>query len=121
GGEGGGERGGGAEARGAEGGGGDEGGGRPPREGAQGQGRRDHGGMMLELDQSRLPHHVAVIMDGNGRWAEQRGLSRLYGHRAGKESVRAIVESSRKLGIKYLSLFAFSSQNWNRPPRHVDA
>jgi undecaprenyl diphosphate synthase len=75
---------------------------------------------MIELDQSRLPSHVAVIMDGNGRWAEQRGLSRLYGHRAGKDSVRAIVESSRKLGIKYLSLFAFSSENWNRPPREVD-
>jgi undecaprenyl diphosphate synthase len=75
---------------------------------------------MLELDHSRLPHHVAVILDGNGRWAEQRGLSRLYGHRVGKDSVRAIVESSRKLGIKYLSLFAFSSENWNRPPREVD-
>jgi undecaprenyl diphosphate synthase len=75
---------------------------------------------MIELDHSRLPCHVAVIMDGNGRWAEQRGLSRLYGHRVGKDSVRAIVESSRKLGIKYLSLFAFSSENWNRPPREVD-
>jgi undecaprenyl diphosphate synthase len=75
---------------------------------------------MIELDQNRLPAHVAVIMDGNGRWAEQRGLSRLYGHRVGKDSVRAIVESSRKLGIKYLSLFAFSSENWNRPPREVD-
>jgi len=75
---------------------------------------------MLELDHSRLPQHVAVIMDGNGRWAEQRGLSRLYGHRVGKDSVRAIVESSRKVGIKYLSLFAFSSENWNRPPREVD-
>ena len=75
---------------------------------------------MVELDQNRLPCHVAVIMDGNGRWAEQRGLSRLYGHRVGKDSVRAIVESSRKLGIKYLSLFAFSSENWNRPPREVD-
>jgi len=75
---------------------------------------------MIELDQNRLPRHVAVIMDGNGRWAEQRGLSRLYGHRVGKDSVRAIVESSRKLGIKYLSLFAFSSENWNRPPREVD-
>jgi undecaprenyl diphosphate synthase len=75
---------------------------------------------MIELDHSRLPWHVAVIMDGNGRWAEQRGLSRLYGHRVGKDSVRAIVESSRKLGIKYLSLFAFSSENWNRPPREVD-
>jgi undecaprenyl diphosphate synthase len=75
---------------------------------------------MIELDHSRLPRHVAVIMDGNGRWAEQRGLARLHGHRVGKDSVRAIVESSRKLGIKYLSLFAFSSENWNRPPREVD-
>src|SRR5262249_31440145 len=92
----------------------------PPGEDAQGKRSRDHGGVMIELAHSRLPHHVAVIMDGNGRWAEQRGLSRLYGHRVGKESVRAIVESSRKLGIKYLSLFAFSSENWNRPPREVD-
>jgi len=64
--------------------------------------------------------HVAIIMDGNGRWAEQRGLSRLYGHRVGKDSVRAVVEQSRELGIQYLSLFAFSTENWNRPPREVD-
>ena len=75
---------------------------------------------MIELDPSRLPRHVAVIMDGNGRWAHQRGLSRLHGHRVGKESVRAIVETSRRLGIPYLSLFAFSSENWRRPPREVD-
>jgi undecaprenyl diphosphate synthase len=60
-------------------------------------------------------------MDGNGRWAEQRGLSRLHGHRVGKDSVRAVVESARKLGIRYLSLFAFSTENWNRPPKEVDA
>src|SRR4051812_27685755 len=59
-------------------------------------------------------------MDGNGRWAEQRGLSRLHGHRVGKESVRAVVETSRRLGIRYLSLYAFSTENWNRPPREVD-
>mgnify|MGYP000092699826 CR=1 FL=1 len=75
---------------------------------------------MVDLDHTRLPRHVAVIMDGNGRWAEQRGLSRLHGHRVGKESVRAIVEKSRELGIAYLSLFAFSTENWNRPPREVD-
>jgi undecaprenyl diphosphate synthase len=75
---------------------------------------------MIELDRSRLPRHVAIIMDGNGRWAEQRGLSRLYGHRVGKDSVRAVVEQSRELGIQYLSLFAFSMENWNRPPREVD-
>lgn len=59
-------------------------------------------------------------MDGNGRWAEQRGLSRLHGHRAGKESVRSIVETSRRLGVQYLSLYAFSTENWHRPPREVD-
>jgi len=75
---------------------------------------------MIELDPSNLPRHVAVIMDGNGRWAQQRGLSRLHGHRAGKDSVRTIVETSRRLGIPYLSLFAFSSENWQRPPREVD-
>lgn len=75
---------------------------------------------MVELDRSRLPRHVAVIMDGNGRWAEQRGLARLHGHRVGKESVRAIVEASREMGIEYLSLFAFSTENWNRPPKEVD-
>jgi undecaprenyl diphosphate synthase len=75
---------------------------------------------MVEIDRSRLPRHVAIIMDGNGRWAEQRGLSRIYGHRVGKDSVRAVVEQSRELGIQYLSLFAFSTENWNRPPREVD-
>jgi undecaprenyl diphosphate synthase len=74
-----------------------------------------------DLDPARLPNHVAIIMDGNGRWAEQRGLSRLHGHRVGKDSVRAVVESARKLGIRYLSLFAFSTENWNRPPKEVDA
>ena len=76
---------------------------------------------MLEIDPSQLPQHVAVIMDGNGRWAEQRGLSRIHGHRVGKESVRAVVETSRRLGIRYLSLYAFSTENWNRPPREVDS
>jgi undecaprenyl diphosphate synthase len=75
---------------------------------------------MPELDPARLPRHVAVIMDGNGRWAERRGLSRLHGHRAGKQSVRSIVETSRRLGIEYLSLYAFSTENWQRPPREVD-
>ncbi len=76
--------------------------------------------MTPELDRTRLPRHVAIIMDGNGRWAEQRGLSRLHGHRVGKDSVRAVVESARELGIQYLSLFAFSTENWNRPPKEVD-
>ncbi len=73
------------------------------------------------LDLERLPRHVAVIMDGNGRWAQRRGLSRIEGHRRGKASVRAVVETSRKLGIPYLSLFAFSTENWQRPRREVSA
>src|SRR5947208_13969971 len=73
------------------------------------------------LDLNRLPRHVAVIMDGNGRWAQQRGLSRIEGHKRGKDSVRAVVETARRLGISYLSLFAFSTENWKRPPREVAA
>jgi undecaprenyl diphosphate synthase len=73
------------------------------------------------LDLTRLPRHVAVIMDGNGRWAQQRGLTRIEGHKRGKDSVRAVVETARRLGIEYLSLFAFSTENWNRPRREVGA
>jgi undecaprenyl diphosphate synthase len=73
------------------------------------------------LDMTRLPRHVAVIMDGNGRWAQRRGLTRLEGHRRGKDSVRAVVETARHLGIPYLSLFAFSTENWQRPSREVNA
>lgn len=68
-----------------------------------------------------LPRHLAIIMDGNGRWACERGLPRIEGHRKGAESVRKIVTFSRELGIKNLSLFAFSSQNWSRPSFEVDA
>ena len=67
----------------------------------------------------RLPQHVAVIMDGNGRWAAQRHLPRVEGHRAGIDSVRDIVESSARLGIKVLTLYAFSVENWKRPPTEV--
>jgi undecaprenyl diphosphate synthase len=73
------------------------------------------------LDKSRLPEHVAIIMDGNGRWAKLRGKSRIEGHRRGKTSVRVIVEMSRKIGIRYLSLYAFSTENWLRPHDEVDA
>ena len=65
--------------------------------------------------------HIAVIMDGNGRWAKKRGLPRVLGHRAGMKSVREIIKSSRELGIKYLTLYAFSSENWKRPKEEVDA
>jgi undecaprenyl diphosphate synthase len=73
------------------------------------------------LDKNRLPLHVAIIMDGNGRWAKERGKSRIEGHRRGKTSVRAIVEVSRKIGIRYLSLYAFSTENWYRPRQEVHA
>ncbi len=73
------------------------------------------------LDKSRLPQHVAIIMDGNGRWAKLRGKNRIEGHRRGKTSVRVIVEMSRKIGIRYVSLYAFSTENWFRPHDEVDA
>ncbi len=66
-----------------------------------------------------LPRHVAIIMDGNGRWAEARGLPRLAGHREGSESVRAVTREARRLGLQALTLYAFSAQNWARPPDEV--
>jgi undecaprenyl diphosphate synthase len=73
----------------------------------------------LSLEPSRLPRHVAIVMDGNGRWARRRGLSRHEGHRRGKDSVRAVVEAARELGIPYLTLFAFTTENWQRPSTEV--
>lgn len=73
------------------------------------------------LDKMRLPRHVAIIMDGNGRWAKSRGKSRIEGHRRGKTSVRVIVELARKIGIEYLTLYAFSTENWLRPSDEVHA
>ncbi|HUL58960.1 MAG TPA: polyprenyl diphosphate synthase [Anaeromyxobacteraceae bacterium] len=68
-----------------------------------------------------LPRHVAIIMDGNGRWAEARGLPRVAGHREGSESVRAVTREARRIGIEALTLYAFSSENWGRPDDEVDA
>src|SRR6202142_4765494 len=68
-----------------------------------------------------LPQHGTVIMDGNGRWARQRGLPRIEGHRQGAESARMIIRTAGELGIKYLTLYAFSAENWNRPKDEVDA
>ena len=76
---------------------------------------------LRELDKSQLPKHVAIIMDGNGRWARLRGKSRLEGHRRGKASVKAVLELTRRLGISYLSLYAFSAENWQRPKAEVEA
>ncbi|MCC7038439.1 MAG: isoprenyl transferase [Alphaproteobacteria bacterium] len=67
-----------------------------------------------------LPQHVAIIMDGNGRWATARGLSRTEGHKKGAEAAQRVVEAARDLGIPYITLFSFSSENWNRPPAEID-
>ncbi|MEN6312349.1 MAG: polyprenyl diphosphate synthase, partial [Acidobacteriota bacterium] len=72
-----------------------------------------------EIDFQRLPRHVAVIMDGNGRWAKHRGLARIEGHRAGSESARTTIETSARLGIKFLTLYTFSRENWKRPRQEV--
>ncbi len=74
---------------------------------------------MEELDKNKLPGHLAIIMDGNGRWAQERKLKRIIGHQKGVETVRHIVEESSALGIKFLTLFAFSSENWLRPKSEV--
>jgi undecaprenyl diphosphate synthase len=74
---------------------------------------------MKNLDKNRLPRHLAIIMDGNGRWAQARGLRRTEGHKAAAESVRSVTRASRELGIKALTLFAFSSENWGRPRLEV--
>lgn len=70
---------------------------------------------------NETPEHIAIIMDGNGRWAKERGLPRRDGHRAGAESVREAVETCKELGVKHLTLYAFSSENWNRPKSEIDA
>ncbi len=72
-----------------------------------------------EIDFNNLPNHVAIIMDGNGRWAKQRKLPRIFGHRAGMGSVRVIIELAVKINLKYLSLYAFSTENWSRPQKEI--
>ena len=74
-----------------------------------------------ELDASQLPAHVAIIMDGNGRWAKKRLLNRIMGHERGSDTVRTIVRTSREIGIRYLTLYAFSTENWQRPKTEVEA
>lgn len=71
------------------------------------------------LERARIPRHVAIIMDGNGRWAQKRGLPRIEGHRRGVTSVRCIVEEASRLGVEQLTLYCFSSENWKRPPREL--
>ena len=76
--------------------------------------------LIEQIDKTRLPKHIAIIMDGNGRWAEEKGQERLYGHFHGVESVRNIVEGCAELGVEYLTLYAFSTENWDRPRTEVD-
>lgn len=73
------------------------------------------------IDREKLPLHVAIIMDGNGRWAKNKNLDRISGHREGMKSVRAVVTAAKDLGIRYITLYAFSAQNWQRPKNEVDA
>jgi undecaprenyl diphosphate synthase len=75
----------------------------------------------ITLDPGQLPQHVAMIMDGNGRWAKKRLLNRIQGHEKGADTVRAMVEACREIGIPFLTLYAFSTENWQRPQREVDA
>ncbi len=74
-----------------------------------------------QIDPSRVPAHVAIIMDGNGRWAKERGLARMYGHQKGVEVLHDIARTAKKTGVKYLTLYAFSIENWNRPAEEVNA
>jgi len=75
---------------------------------------------LQSINQSSIPQHVAIIMDGNGRWAKQQGEDRIFGHHEGVNSVREIVEACGEIGVKFLTLYAFSTENWNRPKEEVD-
>lgn len=75
----------------------------------------------VQLDLNNIPKHIAIIMDGNGRWAKQNGKARIYGHHAGVEAVRKVVETCTELGVQHLTLYAFSTENWKRPEAEVNA
>lgn len=77
--------------------------------------------MYYDIDLEKVPEHIAIIMDGNGRWAKSRMMPRTYGHKAGVETIRKVVEEAQRLGIKYLTLYAFSTENWKRPKDEVSA
>ena len=74
-----------------------------------------------QIDLTKVPQHVAIIMDGNGRWAQQKGEERVFGHISGVDSVRESLTAAGEIGVKYLTLYAFSTENWNRPKEEVDA
>lgn len=75
----------------------------------------------LQINNEQVPRHIAIIMDGNGRWAKQKGMPRVLGHRSGVKSVREVTEAAAQIGVQYLTLYAFSTENWNRPPAEVTA
>ena len=77
--------------------------------------------MDFELDKTRIPQHIAIIMDGNGRWATERGWDRTFGHKAGIDTVKKITSECARLGVKYLTLYTFSTENWNRPAYEIEA
>ncbi len=77
--------------------------------------------MKTQIQKDRLPQHIAIIMDGNGRWAKQQGMARVFGHQRGAKTVREVTEACAELGVAYLTLYAFSTENWNRPKEEVDA
>lgn len=74
-----------------------------------------------QIDKARMPRHIAIIMDGNGRWAKKQGLARVFGHKRGVETVHNITVAATELGIEYLTLYTFSTENWNRPKEEIDA
>lgn len=76
---------------------------------------------MTNIDRDKLPRHIAIIMDGNGRWARKHALQRIEGHKKGAEAVRSVVRKCREIGVEYLTLYAFSVENWNRPADEVEA
>lgn len=76
--------------------------------------------LINKIDQSKIPSHIAVIMDGNGRWAKKQGIKRIFGHQNAIEAVRDITEGGAEIGVKYLTLYAFSTENWDRPKAEVD-
>ena len=77
--------------------------------------------MDYQLDKERIPQHIAIIMDGNGRWATERGLDRTFGHKAGLDTVKKITAECARIGVKYLTLYTFSTENWNRPAYEIEA
>ena len=77
--------------------------------------------LIEQINTEKVPQHIAIIMDGNGRWAKQQGENRIYGHYEGVNSVRSVVEAAGEVGVKFITLYAFSTENWNRPKEEVDA